>query len=70
MSQLQVQKICLLAQLEEFGLNPKDWNLEIKWPEPFVELTHQKHNDIKLLGTICKEKVFLKFDSLELGTVI
>ena len=70
MSQLQIQNICLLAQLEEFGLNPKDWRIEVKWPEPLVEVTHLRHSEIRLWGTVCKEKFLLKLNFLELGTVI
>ena len=71
MSKLQVQKIYLLAQLEEFGLNPKDWDVEIKWPKRLVEFIHQKHDDFRFLGVLSKKEESLpKCHSLQLKATI
>ncbi len=64
----QVQEVCLLSQLKEFGLNPKDWFVNIKGSGDAVEVIHRRDNDIKLWGNLCFENLILRFAFLELRT--
>ena len=62
----------LLSQLKCYGLNPKDWQLFLRYVEPFkpleVILQHREVEHLKLKG-YCQMREglhFLEFNSLSL----
>ena len=66
MLSLQDYSVSLFTQLREFGLNPEDWYMNIRWSENAIELTHQEDSEIKLLGSLFGNKSFFKVHSLSL----
>lgn len=45
-------KLNLLAQLSDFGLDPKDWQLSFRKNRKEINLIHQRDQQFQLLGFV------------------